>query len=787
MQPVTRQQIARRLKRCVLWFTLAATGLVHSSMTQAVQLRVDRVTLNNPVFVGTSFSRVTFRQPYSSPPAVFVLPTEDNPDPTHLRVVNVTTTGFDIQQFEPSGSDGLTLSTRISYIAATPGTHSLPSGELVEIGFTDISNHQGREVPGASWSTLSFANTFPDTVALLVELQTNNNGSLVPGNIAVPALTVVTRDIDTNSADIALEYSETSAGPITSTERVAYLAMAQNTNASFQDNTTATRNLRAIRSAENIFGWTDGCHTVNFGSSFSDPIAIAGKATRNGTDGGWIRRCALTNATIGLAIDEDQAEDLDRSHTSEIASVIVIDAPFDGPLGIGGWEADHANLTALTSNGSSLAFTSVVFPRSMSATPVVLTQPTASGGEPVAVRLRNVTANGFEVTAVRPPGTLSAPASMVLDYIAVVPGQHELRDGTAFEAGFVDSIQIQRATVVGGPEGTSSLVFNQAYTQPPTLLAHLQTLNNVPTGFDPAMPLAPWLTVAVTSVTSSGATVALERAEVAAGNVNVPERIGYLAFPSDRHATLVDIAGNTVAYDSRFAIDAVTGFDDGCNAVTYTAPFTNVPLAVGHGSSRNGNNGGWARRCGISSSALSQNFDEDTDNDSERAHTTEDISQLAFAQALEWMPPTAVSLTSSIEVVSDEFSTAQFKALPGAEVDLSVLATNTGAGAVDTTSTNMTFAVDPSTELFVGDLDGGGNSVVFTDGVAPEQSGLTWLPTQHISYSNDNATTFSYVPGAGLDFDPSVTHLRIAPAGTFAGASGGATPQFSVRYRIRIR
>jgi len=762
-----------------LWFANTATA--------GIDLKVDRVVLNDPVFFGSNLTRVNFRRSYSIPPAVFVLPTDSNPEPSHLRVLNVTTTGFDVQQFEPSGEDGLTPFDQISYLAITPGTHTLPTGELIEVGSIDTTSHQGNNVPGASYASLTFANSFPTNAALLVEIQSNNNGTLTPGIVAAPALTVVTRNVDSDGADIALEYSETSAGVISNSEKIAYMAMASGTDTSFVDDLGTSRAIEAIRSADNITGWDDACQTVNFSNTFSDPLVFANKSTRGGGDGGWLRRCSLNGNGAGFSVDEDQAQDADRSHTTEEASVVVIDGPFEGSFVSGGWEANNVNLPAVNTNNASLSFTNVTFPTPLSGTPVVLTQPGTGDNQPAALRIQNVSSTGFEIAAFAPPGSIGAVQSMVLDYIAVVPGSYALADGTEFEAGFVDSSQLQRAANVGGPEGFTTVSFNLTYGQTPTFLAHLQTINNATNPANPAMVLAPWLTVAVSGLTSTNVQVALERSEVDDGAVNVAERIGYMVFPANQHGNLLDRLGNTLAYDSRRVVDAVTGFDDACRAVSYTMPFTVVPLAVGHGNTRNGNNGGWARRCGNSATALSQTIDEDQDNDSERSHIDEDISQLAFGQAFEWPAEPDVSISITHDVIQDGFNTTNFKAIPGAELDANVLVTNDGVASADNDSLAMVFAVDASTELFVGDLDGAGHSLAFVDGVAPNQSGLVWVPANHISYSNDNAVTFNYVPPNTVDFDPTITHFRITPAGSLLGAPGAPVPQFTLRYRVRVR
>ena len=791
MYPEIRQIVGLRNRSLTPVCRIVVGGLLvlfaSAAGAAGITLKVDRVTLNNPVIFGSNITRVNFGRSYATPPAVFVLPTDSNPEPSHLRVFNITTLGFDVQQFEPSGEDGLTPFDQISYLAITPGTHSLPTGELIEVGFINTTSHQGNNVPGASFASLAFTNSFPADAALLVEIQSNNNGTLTPGIIAAPALTVATRAVDNNGADIALEYSETSAGAISNSEQIAYLAIASGTDTSFVDDSGTNRTIEAIRSANNIIGWDDACQTVNFSNSFGDPMVFANKSTRDGSDGGWLRRCSLNSSSAGFSVDEDQSQDADRNHTTEEASIVVIDGSFEGSFASGGWEANTVNLPAVNTNNASLSFTNVTFPSPMSGTPVVLTQPGTGDDQPVAVRLQNVSSTGFQIAAFAPPGSIGAVQSMVLDYIAVVPGSYALTDGAEFEAGFVDSVQVQRAANVGGPEGFTAVNFNQTYSQTPTFLAHLQTINNATNPVNPAMVLAPWLTVAVDGLTSTNVQVALERSEVDDGAVNVAERIGYMVFPANLHGNLLDRLGNTLAYDSRRVTDAVTGFDDACSTVNYTMPFTSVPLAVGHGNSRNGNNGGWARRCGNSASALSQFIDEDQDNDGERTHIAEDISQLAFGRAFEWPAEPNISILITNDVIQDGFSATNFKALPGAELDANVLVTNDGAASADSDSLAMVFAVDTNTELFVGDLDGAGHSLAFVDGAAPNQSGLVWIPADHINYSNDNAATFSYVPPNTLDFDPSVTHFRITPAGSLLGVPGAPVPQFALRYRVRVR
>jgi hypothetical protein len=69
-------------------------------------------------------------------------------------------------------------------------------------------------------------------------------------------------------------------------------------------------------------------------------------------------------------------------------------------------------------------------------------------------------------------------------------------------------------------------------------------------------------------------------------------------------------------------------------------------------------------------------------------------------------------------------------------------------------------------------------------------SGLTFNPAIHVGYSSSpgGVAPFSYAPVPDANgFDGNVKGLRIAPAGTFAAASGSGNPSFVIRFTVRIR
>ena len=145
----------------------------------------------------------------------------------------------------------------------------------------------------------------------------------------------------------------------------------------------------------------------------------------------------------------------------------------------------------------------------------------------------------------------------------------------------------------------------------------------------------------------------------------------------------------------------------------------------------------------------------------------------------------------TVSVTSDPVNvTTNPKYIPGAIVLYNLRVTNTGAGTVDNNTTLITDPIPANTELFVSDLGAvGSGPIVFVQG--SPTSNLTWTYTalnnaaDDVDFSNDNGTTWTYVPTP--PFDPAVNRIRLNPKGTMAGASGGLNPFFELRFRVRVR
>jgi len=279
--------------------------------------------------------RVNFQQAFDTVPIVVALIGNSGSDSAKIRITNVSTTGFDELIIEPDNFDGPHIAETIHYIAVEPGRHVLPGGGIVEAGTTSVSAVQhGAGVSGSeSWATINYSAALPGTPAVLTHIQTANSETrTVASQTSRPFITTTTRNLSPSSFQVALERSETSAGPIPSAETVGWIAFPAGTSGTFPDISSNVITWSGVNSATNIRGWGNGCFTNGFGQTSASAIVIAKKNTHNGGDGGWIRRCSLSSTTVGLTVDEDTSRDTERNHTSEAASIIAFSQAFHADL-----------------------------------------------------------------------------------------------------------------------------------------------------------------------------------------------------------------------------------------------------------------------------------------------------------------------------------------------------------------------------------------------------------------------------------------------------------------------
>jgi len=314
------------------FFTLllfSVSGSVYAWKMEADKITVDKTN-------GNASTHINFKLNYSSIPLVFTLTKTTGVNPASLRVVNVTTTGFDIYSVEPEGDDGPHgKMTTIPYIAIEAGSHQFPDGTRIVAGSTNTSSFQSSSLAATSWQAVGLTG-FSTTPVVLGQIQTRTNERTdlaVPSAVSQPWMTTVVNNVSSAGFDIALERSETTTGTLTGSEKIAYLAIDSGLNGGnyyFGSANGSKIEYESIRTGNIVTGWDDSTAgvTINFSKTYTDPIVIATKGSRADADGGWFRRKGISDSSISLKVDEDKAIDSERSHVAEVANILLFSKPF---------------------------------------------------------------------------------------------------------------------------------------------------------------------------------------------------------------------------------------------------------------------------------------------------------------------------------------------------------------------------------------------------------------------------------------------------------------------------
>jgi len=136
-----------------------------TEQAQAWRLESGTATLKN-TFSDPTFTSVTFQTPFDKVPVVVALPTNQGGDPSDLKFRNITTTGFEVVQVEPSGNDGPHVPMNIHYIAMEPGVGTLPDGTTVAAGIHTTSMKQAAPNVGVTTGGDTVAEPFPEPTRL---------------------------------------------------------------------------------------------------------------------------------------------------------------------------------------------------------------------------------------------------------------------------------------------------------------------------------------------------------------------------------------------------------------------------------------------------------------------------------------------------------------------------------------------------------------------------------------------------------------------------------------------
>ncbi|MBD1558965.1 hypothetical protein HC752_18680 [Vibrio sp. S9_S30] len=288
-----------------------------------------------------SSCRITFSKSYRVTPLVFVTPTiatvdPDGQKPAQLVITSVSSQDFIVRQTSaPISTQYQDLNepimTSISYFVVEPGVAELQGGHSIVAGYVDTNQYRGfnmshpTQIPAGSitssdpghqlalFSDFGYVRNGYENSVLITQIQTNTNNRWMSAGVY---------ESENDYAQLYLELSRyDSEIPVQHKERIAYIASrrfageTQGVRYEFNSvelNGTIGESAPLRRQCDQRFLLS---HQYT-----KQPALIASRQSREGHQGGWARRCFLSNQRVSFVIDEDLAINdslRHRSHTEE--------------------------------------------------------------------------------------------------------------------------------------------------------------------------------------------------------------------------------------------------------------------------------------------------------------------------------------------------------------------------------------------------------------------------------------------------------------------------------------
>nr|PMG08415.1 hypothetical protein BCU99_04090 [Vibrio cyclitrophicus] len=298
-----------------------------------------------------------FDKTYTTVPLVFVMPTIDaslsvlsartTELPSTASVIGTSLTSATVvQEIAPSAKRNTSNTTYLDApMLSDEDLNSLNIDYFViQEGVISLGNGKGRIVAGLVETNTAASqissernnadlikfedfglSTFSNIPGVLVQPQTKNNSSAW--------FTGMARGVNTERFYLALEKSEViNNNDISEPEKVAFVAgegSGITQGARFflgngETRVTTTLNEKVISPIEIGCEESTSISEANFDAP---PILIANKNSRSGNNGGWVRRCHVTEDEVYFIVEEDMNKDSERSHIAEDVGFFMFDRP----------------------------------------------------------------------------------------------------------------------------------------------------------------------------------------------------------------------------------------------------------------------------------------------------------------------------------------------------------------------------------------------------------------------------------------------------------------------------
>ncbi|MGE6435596.1 DUF6701 domain-containing protein [Shewanella baltica] len=306
-------------------YLVMSSGSINEDLPVApLQLQFGKATTTSVTFANAF--------PVGVKPLIFLMPTistanTSNDGPASTFVSSVTNTGFTWVQSEPTSPSNRYIASNsmpeVHWIAVTAGSHVLSDGSQLEAG--RISTVNALNMSNSAWTSVPL-NTSLNVV--LNQLQTRNNSTCWLTSVAQLNSSGIQLNLDTSEVRSGGQCKPGNLQSLQS-ETIGYLAVKSSVgtvilhgeDVHYQFGTALTHT-----GGGNTKTLAEQCaYNTSLTGFVNPPTLVAGKDSRRGGDGGWLRRCNLSATQVSMVNDEDTYGDNDRSHLAEDYGFVALE------------------------------------------------------------------------------------------------------------------------------------------------------------------------------------------------------------------------------------------------------------------------------------------------------------------------------------------------------------------------------------------------------------------------------------------------------------------------------
>jgi PKD repeat protein len=244
----------------------------------------------------SDWQTVEFDGRYDDPVVVAGPPSQSDGSPAHVRVRNVTATGFELQLEEWAYQNGTHQSETVSFLVLEAGEYRLDDGLLAQVGTVST---------GTEPTDVAFDRTFEATPVVATQVQT----------VADPT-PVVTRqgNATADGFDVRLQTEEAIDDRSGAAETVGYVALTP------VDGENYGSPIETGRASIGDFG-----ETVSFRTEYlAPPNVLASVSTYEGTDTVQLRTTGRSETSVSFDLEEETSADAETDHTGETLDWIAV-------------------------------------------------------------------------------------------------------------------------------------------------------------------------------------------------------------------------------------------------------------------------------------------------------------------------------------------------------------------------------------------------------------------------------------------------------------------------------